>query len=274
MHRSTVRSFASRRRGIAGFVAGVVAASVVTAGGVALAAIPSSSTGKFTGCVHKKTGVLRVINAQRGKECRKREKTITWSAGWTHRGAWSAATAYKVGDIVTDAGSSYLAKARSQGAAPAANPAAWGLLASAGTAGAPGATGPRGPSNAYVARETDGSFQNLPQNTDTTLGVLDVPAGSYVVWAKAILNNNAAAVANVLCRLVGSSEQDDFSDGLRLEVDGNVDREVFSLAIAPVFASAGQLSLICRSSGTAGNAGKVVISAIQVESLSTTVVGA
>ena len=63
----------------------------------------------------------------------------------------------------------------------------------AGTAGAPGATGaqgppgPRGPSTAYF-----GSFEVIVgevPNTEATIGHLSLPAGSYVVIAKAAFVN-------------------------------------------------------------------------------------
>ena len=146
MDRPRVRTFVARRRGITGFVAGMVAALVLTGGGVALAAIPSSSTGGFTGCVDRTSGALRVIDYQAGTRCaKKRERTIQWSKGWSFRGSWTAGTAYKVGDVAVENGSSYLARSGSTGKPPAANPAAWGLLAAAAASGAPGPAGPAGP---------------------------------------------------------------------------------------------------------------------------------
>jgi hypothetical protein len=73
-------------------------------------------------------------------------------AGMSPRGPWSATTAYAAGDVVTRAGSSWLATAASTGLDPtdAANSAAWELFAAAapgpaGPQGAPGPTGPPGP---------------------------------------------------------------------------------------------------------------------------------
>jgi hypothetical protein len=135
---------AGRHKGLIGFAVGVAAAMTIAGGGVALASIPSSSTAKFTGCVAKTGGALRVIDAQAGKKCKSSEKTISWSKGWTHRGAWASGTAYKPGDVVTAGGSSYVAKVKSTGAAPASSPTAWGLLAAAGANGTNGAQGAKG----------------------------------------------------------------------------------------------------------------------------------
>ena len=56
-----------------------VAASVVLAGGVAVAAIPSTSTGLISGCRTITTGALRVIDYQAGKRCTTKERTLTWN---------------------------------------------------------------------------------------------------------------------------------------------------------------------------------------------------
>lgn len=142
----------------------------------------------------------------------------------------------------------------------------------AGATGATGATGPRGPSDGYVAREIDGVFTNLGLNTRTTVGSLNVPAGKYVVWAKGLYNSNDAAVSTGFCFLKGSSEEDNFSDGVRFGPQGGDDREIVTLSIAPQFATPGQITLSCESNVEA-NVGKVVISAISVDNLTTTVTG-
>ena len=69
------------RRGFMGGLAVGVAASVVLAGGVAVAAIPSTSTGLISGCRNVKTGALRVIDYQAGKRCTaKTERLLPWNA--------------------------------------------------------------------------------------------------------------------------------------------------------------------------------------------------
>ena len=51
-----------RRRGASGFVAGVCVAAMVTGGGVAIAAIPSTANGKYTACVNRDSGDMRMID--------------------------------------------------------------------------------------------------------------------------------------------------------------------------------------------------------------------
>ena len=64
--------------------------------------------------------------------------------GVNWRGAWSAATAYAVGDAVSQNGASWFAKAASTGVTPVAG-ANWDLLADKGANGAVGTTGATGP---------------------------------------------------------------------------------------------------------------------------------
>jgi hypothetical protein len=69
-----------RPRFLLGFLSGAFAVLLLGGTGFAVAAIPSSKSGAYTGCANKKTGALRVVNAQAGKKCEKSERTITWSA--------------------------------------------------------------------------------------------------------------------------------------------------------------------------------------------------
>lgn len=62
-------------------------------------------------------------------------------AGVTYRGSWSAATGYVANDAVFYGGSTYLALITSLGAAPDVAPAAWALMAQAGSTGASGPAG-------------------------------------------------------------------------------------------------------------------------------------
>lgn len=104
------------------------------------------------------------------------------------------------------------------------------------------------------------------------MGSLSVPAGKYVVWAKGLFNSNDAAVSTAFCFLKGNSEEDNFSDGVRIGPEGGDDREIVTLGIAPQFATAGEITLSCKTN-IGANVGKVVISAISVENLTTTVTG-
>jgi len=153
MHAWTTR-WAGKGRGLTGFVVGVVATLTLVGGGVAIAAIPSTTTAKFNGCVNKDTGALRVINYQAGKRCKKSEKGISWAQGWTYKGLWRATTSYRPGDVVLDNGSSYVARVASLAKSPPSDASRWGLLASPGPQGATGATGPAGPVAISYVRAT------------------------------------------------------------------------------------------------------------------------
>jgi hypothetical protein len=77
-----VRSLLSRahsQRGLTSFIVGAVAAALVVGGGVAVAAIPSTSTGNITGCVLKTTGAARIIDYQAGKRCKATENSLNWA---------------------------------------------------------------------------------------------------------------------------------------------------------------------------------------------------
>jgi uncharacterized protein YjbI with pentapeptide repeats len=68
---------------------------------------------------------------------------LNWN-NWKWRGAWSSATAYKIGDSVSYLGASYTAVAASTNKPPATNLTSWNVLAAKGATGAQGATGSSG----------------------------------------------------------------------------------------------------------------------------------
>ena len=153
--RETIR----RRSWASGVVTGGVAVAVVTAGGLAIAAIPSSS-GEITGCARKDTGAVRVIDAEAGQKCTRKERTLRWSSGWRYMGAWSGGTSYRVNDVVQHEGSTYLAKRGTKGDSPAEIPASWGLLAAAGS------EGPQGPSGVVRALPLNGPLASIGATTN------------------------------------------------------------------------------------------------------------
>jgi hypothetical protein len=157
MRVAQLRSYASRHRGVTGLTAGVVATATVLGGGVALGAIPSTTTGMVTACVNKTTKVARIVDFQAGARCTSSETTVNWSKGWRYRGTWVATSAYALGDIVVQSGSAYLAKVASTGKAPATNPTYWGLLVGRGATGPAGATGATGATGAPGPAGQDGA---------------------------------------------------------------------------------------------------------------------
>ena len=205
-----------RRTGILAFIGGAASAAVV-GGGVALASIPSSTTGDITGCVNNTTGAVRVVDAQAGHHCSAGETTLNWSKGYTYRGAWSASTTYNALDVVTSAGSSYLARTASHGKSPAANPAYWGTLASRGASGPRGATGAQGPAGPQGPAGVSGYnvvTQYFTVNTGTQRLVdVQCPAGQVPVGGGAHYGNAFPGLGNAQWAYVSESSIDETRTG-------------------------------------------------------------
>jgi hypothetical protein len=70
---------ASDRRWRRVAIMGTAPTVVVLGAGLAYAAIPHSGTGVINGCYEKRTGILRVINAEAGKTCLNFETPISWN---------------------------------------------------------------------------------------------------------------------------------------------------------------------------------------------------
>ena len=239
------------RGGLTGFVVGVVATLILVGGGVAIAAIPSTTTAKFNGCVNKDTGVLRVINYQAGKRCKKSEKGISWAQGWTYKGLWRATTSYRPGDVVLDNGSSYVARTASLAKSPPSDASRWGLLASPGPQGPTGATGAPGSSEVFSA--PDGGVHVWTSGFSTARS-LALPAGAFAITATGVADGDAETVAapGGTCRLVLGGAELDRAD-MRMTTDGPGDSDAFALSGAGTLASPGTAQLQC----TFGEAGKV-----------------
>ena len=73
------------RRPVTVFALSIIGIALM--GGGAVASIPHSTTGVITGCRHKSTSVLRVIDAQAGQRCTTTESVV----GWNAKGATGAA---------------------------------------------------------------------------------------------------------------------------------------------------------------------------------------
>ena len=180
-----VRLFAARHRGWLGFASGVMACALV-GGGVAIAAIPSTTTGALTACVSNSSGAVRLIDYQAGRRCAANEYTVTWSKGYRYRGGWSSTVAYGVLDVVTYGGSSYLATHPSTNKAPTTNPAYWGVLAARGAPGPQGAPGTAGSALGWATVGPDGTIYShggqlaAPTVTNPAAGVYCLTGTEWV----------------------------------------------------------------------------------------------
>ncbi|MFN2471889.1 MAG: hypothetical protein ABR583_13070 [Gaiellaceae bacterium] len=101
---------------------------------------------------------------------------------------------------------------------------------------------------------------------------MNLAAGTFVVTAKVVANNNDAAVRAVSCSLLlGTTTIDDlFDDGLDMGATANDDRAVATLTGAATLAAAGTASVVCRTNSPSGNWLARSITAIQVAKLNGT----
>ncbi len=152
------------------FVGLVVFTAVGLGAGIALADVPDGNTVNV--CENKSTHVVRVIDKTNTTCNTTTETPYSWTV-WKWHGAWSSATAYKIGDAVSYLGQSYVATAVSTNKAPATNPSLWGLLA------AKGATGPAGPGTPQLSKP---NIAKLRWDLDPARG-RTVSVGAQPVWS-------------------------------------------------------------------------------------------
>ena len=150
-----------------------------------------NATGTYYACATKSTGALRVVDYP-AKKCTSKETLLSWQRlSW--RGAWSAATSYTGGSLVSRSGATWIARKSSKGQSPTAGSAFWAVFAARGE---PGATGPKGAPGADGAATAGSTFLDYGSVVDlngigtvgsddfTTLHSWTLPSGSYVVTAE------------------------------------------------------------------------------------------
>jgi hypothetical protein len=159
-------------------VSAVATATLLAAGGVAIASVASRGGGVLHGCYSTSTGALRLINPPAHQYCKAGEKAIQWNAsGITWRGNWNRNITYSVHDAVVYGGSSYLATAGGAGRVPSASSRAWSVLAAsgasgpAGPAGATGPTGPTGPAGPSGSSAFAEFYALMPGDNAATVAV-------------------------------------------------------------------------------------------------------
>jgi hypothetical protein len=190
---SKLRTILARRRGPIGFAAGVLVAGLVAGTGVAIAAIPSTTTSTFTACVNKSSGVVRMIDYQAGKRCTSRELAVSWGKGYRYRGTWTPATVYLAQDVVVVNGSSYVAKLTSRAKSPTRYTAYWGLLSARGAQGLVGPAGPAGPAGTargFALVDPSGAISRSSGN----VSVSKVGTGDYCVAVAGVDASQSVAV--------------------------------------------------------------------------------
>jgi hypothetical protein len=140
-----------------------------------------------------------------------------------------------------------------------------------GPKGDPGIPGQQGPSGAGPGYISDFRFSVVvPALSTTTVQTLDVPAGTYLLFARAEVNNSSGSAANdiISCKLAAGTDQQ-VQNGLFLGPNTMAGETLpVSWQISHTFASAGQVTLSCNAD--AGWKGMIVrprISAMRVTSI-------
>ena len=157
-----------------------------------------------------------------------------------------------------------------QGAPGAPGPA--GPAGPGGPAGPQGPPGPAGPAGIVPGYHVaNGGLVDVPTSATTTIQTLNVPAGSYLIFGSAEINNNGAATnsGSITCTLAAGAT----SQVLRnLFLGANIapaDTLPGSWLIAHTFAAAGQIVMSCTTAASWGG-GNIInpsISAVRVTSL-------
>jgi hypothetical protein len=131
---------AEKLRGRAGWLVAASVTALALGSGLAFATIPSGDTAVINGCYEKRTGLLRVIDVQAGKQCTGWETPISWNQKGAKGDAGPAGPAGGAGPEGPkgDPGPT-------GDAGPEGNDGVAGLPGANGTPGVPGPQGPAGP---------------------------------------------------------------------------------------------------------------------------------
>ena len=218
---------------------GVVAA---VAAGVSYAAIPSLN-GTISACVDAKGG-LKVIDVDNGASCGANTTPLTWNLRGPQGMPGPQGLAGPQGPTGT------------QG--PKGDP---------GSQGVQGPQGTPGPSDAFQKRAPDLGLAGLWY--PSVVASLDLPAGKYVLSAKAWVHNPQAFVEHK-CVLAAGNDTDEqmLQTGIydNAYLNDNLEGEM-TLMTAHEFASPGTVTLTCSSKWGQTTVKKPVITAIKVANL-------
>jgi hypothetical protein len=124
-----------------------------------------------------------------------------------------------------------------------------------GPRGATGAQGPMGDAPGAAFSAVDNTTINSPSGTGffRVLTLSAVPAGRYVITAKASLDSDASVTEQVTCRLTAGAATDESNEGLGVE-SANDDYGTPSLQLATTLAAPTDVTLDCNNpSGTASD---------------------
>lgn len=182
-------------------VAGLIFGALLV-GGVAVAAIPSTTTNLITACVSKQSGAVRIIDYQAGKRCTLKERTVSWN----QRGATGARGATGTRGATGPRG----APGPSGAPGPTGPTGIPGPAGSPGQSGAPGAVGPAGPAGpagagpVYVEASQRPPFDLTAGTYDYAKWLVNSAAGSYAVTSTVTVT--ASAQTTVTCVLAWGTD--------------------------------------------------------------------
>ena len=178
-------------------------------------------------------------------------------------GALKAAD-FKAGQLPTGTGGS---------AGPAGPPGPAGATGQTGPAGPAGSAGPAGPQGPIgpstgFHTSTPDVAQQFWNTLDQTVATLDLPAGSYVLTAKVMGDNNSATDPALLdCQLRVNGSSVDTSGVVKVEDTSGADRAFIPLTGTATVQAATTATLVCDSTTSTGTWTDRVISAVKVGSI-------
>jgi hypothetical protein len=141
-----------------------------------------------------------------------------------------------------------------------------GATGPAGPTGAKGDTGPRGPSDAY-STSVAGPVA-MAKLTLVKLASLSLPAGKYVIFAKAYFDADPGIVDTVECTLRAEGDSDVSYATVYKPLSGTDQPQTLTTNVLHEYSASGTADLICGSTDTV-NADQVVVTAIKVATLTT-----
>lgn len=247
-----------KRHGVRRLVLLACAAALVGAG-VARGTIPDSSN-VYAACMLKSLGTVRMIDPSLAStnpmsHCTSFETQVAWNQ--TGQPGPAGPQGAK-GDPGPQGTPGQAGPAGPSGpAGPPGDQGEAGPQGAKGDTGATGPAGPSGPSDAYVAKPV--GLQKLV-NRPTVVAQVDVPAGDYVVYAKAVVLNSVAPEPNLPvtagCDVVGvtsTTATSGDSESTVLHDTNGSDQHALPLLDSFSLASSGTISLRCGASDSAGH---------------------
>jgi hypothetical protein len=142
-----------------------------------------------------------------------------------------------------------------------------GLVGPIGSTGRTGPQGMPGSSNAFSGSIAGPVTITSSVTPGDKVGHLVLPPGSYVIFAKAWIENQSATTATTAsCTLDAGADTD--TDTLKLEMSAGAFRGAVALNVAHAFTSAGTVQLSCATgTGVTVTVNDAVVTAIQAGSL-------